>query len=1497
MGCLREPHSAACDFIGDPPGAYSLPGAGWPVLQSPPAVRASKFVKGSMSKKHKHRKRAVERAPEPPAVKPTRLVSDAALSAAAASGKAKSVVFDIPTHPPALMKAVPVGQRLAMDSNISISNSWANMALSSIWGEGLTFLGYPYLTELSQRPEYRVMSETLATEMTREFIEFTSVEEAPGGDPEPIGPITEALAAVKSKGQGDRLKELDAEFTRLAVKQLFAEATLHDGLFGRGHIYIDTGDTSDRDELQQSIGNGWDVISREKMKNGKILALRTVEPVWVYPTNYNSSNPLQDDWYRPNKWYVLSNVVHSSRLVTLIGREVPDLLKPTYSFGGISMTQLAKPYVDNWLSTRQSVNDIIQAFSVFVLKTSLAQQVQMGGDQLIKRAELFNSIRDNRGLMMIDKEGEDFQNVAASLAGLEGLQAQAQEHMASVSHIPVVKLLGIQPAGLNASSEGELRSFYDWILAFQEHLYRAPLKRIMGLIMVSLWGEVDDTIDFKFKPLWALDEKGKAEVRKTEADTDAVLVDLGAIDPAEVRKRVIDDPDSGYSGLDPDEVPEPPAPDPSEMPFGMPGAPPGMPGADPAADPTEGPAAQQQPDQLPMAVGQKQSGFAGDSVVVRGRPDLKLVLARDEAKFEEGKHPRGPDGKFTKGAAVASAIEKAGYTKATETKDYVASNKPGDHYLWQGKGEGDAKWIYNDPNGYSFSGEGSKSLKAVLAGDPDALKVAQAHYKSLNDINKIDWLGEASPTAESVLNDPEVMNVLGMIGGGKVTVDASGNASVVFAVGEVDVSPDGSWIISPDENEGWGKPITGIGAKKLSQSLYQIKNQAGSEEYIVDPDDDFEPEPDPHAAFGEAVGNAGFKQVKATGGDKGLMVNTKGQSLHVDFGTEKWTLASPGHQTKSGTGADALNALLSGDKPAFKAAGVVPHDPSNTSFPSAMNAPTAAKPAAPAKPAEPAYLQGKWGDPATMRQTIAKVRPPASAKQEAGIANYKGSGYTSMNAQMRFQQTLSSHGKEIHSWLEKASLPEDMTLWRGISGDYANQLMALVDAADESGIGSVFRDRGFMSCSTSKNFSDDWRKSQGPTGVLMRVEVKKGMKGASIRDQHTPDGEYEILMQDDHRLHVLGFDHATRTMHVEIVESAAAVMKAHAEKLGLAAAPAVTPAAAASKASEAVGEHKEPIDLDYMKKVGDKLGSNPGGVYRDKSGKKYYVKDSHTPAHATSELLAAKLYNLAGSPTLNYVPVEGGGKVATEWQDPSKKKVSEFSPEEKAQAQKNFATHAWLANWDAAGMGGDNQAVINGVPTTVDVGGSLAYRAQGALKDDFGDAAIEWDSLRSPSINPDNAALFGSMTPAQLQASAAQVTSVSDDAIRQAVADAGMPEAMASKLIARKADIGKRAAALAPKPVQAAPPVSVQVSSGAEGTASASAPKIPFAKQPTKYKVEVLAKSNPKKPGTKANEAFSKYKSGQTVKEFMDNFATKGEALSHLNWDFAKGFIKVVPNE
>lgn len=481
------------------------------------------------------------------------------------------VAEHVKKHAPTL--AMDQNGGIARDNQIAVQAWQAGGLLSNVVSEGLLFLGYPYLSELAQRPEFRLIAEIRAQEMTRKWTQFRGTDdesnkeagkarnrdddererqrERDGEKPKSDGRNKEIEAKIKE------LKDLEEE---LGVRAWFHDAAAQDGFMGISHLFLDlkgsNQDILNDPELKTPVGNGRDAISTAKLSKGCIRALRTIEAIWVYPTTYNAMNPLRADWYDPQVWYVMGTEIHKSRLMTFIGRPVPDILKPAYAFGGLSMTQMAQPYVDIWLKTRESVGQIIHAFSVMVLATNLGTQTQPGGGGLLARVALFNALRDNQGAFVIDKTTEDFKNVSAPISGLHELQAQAQEHMASVARIPLVKLTGIAPSGLNATSEFEMRAFNDTVHGEQEHLFRPNLTKIYDIMQIHLWGARDPDITYDFLPLQELTAKEKAEVRKIEAETDQVRVDSGVISQEEARTKLANDPESGYDGIDPDDLPD-----------------------------------------------------------------------------------------------------------------------------------------------------------------------------------------------------------------------------------------------------------------------------------------------------------------------------------------------------------------------------------------------------------------------------------------------------------------------------------------------------------------------------------------------------------------------------------------------------------------------------------------------------------------------------------------------------------------------------------------------------------------------------------------------------------------------------------------------------------------------------------------------------------------------------------------------------------------------------
>lgn len=556
--------------------------------------------------------------------------------------------FQLPAFPPAATP--PESLRMAMDDNANWANGLSTLDAGTIYNnysaEGLLFPGYTYLSELAQRPEYRILAETIPDDATRKWIKF----EIAGTDDEVLDRKVEDAEdpknadarreeRVEEAGLSEKVKKIEEYLEMLHARERMYDLMVGDNLFGRMHLHFNfakDGGLEPANVLKTSIGDGYDRVSRARVSPRTPLQnLKVIEPVWTYPMGYNAQNPLLEDFYNPQYWYVLGQELHTSRLMPFITRPVPDILKSSYAFGGLSMTQLAEPYVNIWLRTRQSVADLIHSFSVMILQTDMSTLMQPGGAaDLLARMAMFNALRDNQGSFVVNKNTEDVKNVAAPISGLDHLQAQAQEHMASVGRLPLVKLTGISPSGLNASSEGEIRIYYDTVNSVQERKERPVINRIINFAQLSLWGEIDKRLTYIFEPLQEMSEKEKADLQKAKAERDQIYVSGGAVSAEEWRRAIINDPALPYADLNPEEVPEPP-------------------------ENTEG------------LGGEEDDNDAGSAK--RKPPTKEGGQANDEDPFgfdvewKESDHPRAPDGKFgSGGGATKKALSPKNLTKIGE---------------------------------------------------------------------------------------------------------------------------------------------------------------------------------------------------------------------------------------------------------------------------------------------------------------------------------------------------------------------------------------------------------------------------------------------------------------------------------------------------------------------------------------------------------------------------------------------------------------------------------------------------------------------------------------------------------------------------------------------------------------------------------------------------------------------------------------------------------------
>lgn len=416
---------------------------------------------------------------------------------------------------------------IAMDSACSLA--YSNFQDLQFYSN---FLGYPYLSSLSQSSDYRMVAETTAQEMTRAWGQIVG-----GDDPE-------------------KIKALEDEFERLNVRELFRKHIYNENIHGLSHLFIDVG-ASD-----PSLN-----LIPENVTKGQLKGLRLIEAIHTTPSAYNASDALADDFYKVQNWFCLGKSVSQDRLLTLVMRPVPDLFKPAYNFGGLSTIQLMKPYVERWQRTVDSVSDLVKAFSITCLKTDMSNLLAGGEDgisELQTRLALFDEIRDNLNLMALNAGdgngagGEDLVQVNTPLSGLDALVTKAQEQMSMPSHTPLVKLTGITPSGLNASSDGEIQVYYDWIMSLLNAHIMPQLKFLLEVAQMSLFGEINESITFKFNSLTQMSDKEKSEIEVNRGTALNGFVAGGLISQEEARQSLVDDENLSFSSLDADDVPEMP---------------------------------------------------------------------------------------------------------------------------------------------------------------------------------------------------------------------------------------------------------------------------------------------------------------------------------------------------------------------------------------------------------------------------------------------------------------------------------------------------------------------------------------------------------------------------------------------------------------------------------------------------------------------------------------------------------------------------------------------------------------------------------------------------------------------------------------------------------------------------------------------------------------------------------------------------------------------------
>jgi phage-related protein (TIGR01555 family) len=262
----------------------------------------------------------------------------------------------------------------------------------------------------------------------------------------------------------------------------------------------------------------------------------TVLDRWmVEPSLTNLVKEFGPDLGMPEYYHVLAlapaltgQQVHYSRVLRMEGVRLPYAQRVMENMWSISVLERLYDRMIGFDSATQGLSQSIYKSYLRWLKIKgMRQIIYAGDDQLrgvINYVEMMRKFQGVEGVTMLDGE-DDFGSVNQSnFTGMSDGLLQLGQQLAGALQIPLVRLFGMSPAGLNSTGESDLRMYYDGINSQQERHLHEPVNKIYKMMARSEGIAIPENFDFRFKTLWQLQEAEKAQisVQTTQAVSNAL---------------------------------------------------------------------------------------------------------------------------------------------------------------------------------------------------------------------------------------------------------------------------------------------------------------------------------------------------------------------------------------------------------------------------------------------------------------------------------------------------------------------------------------------------------------------------------------------------------------------------------------------------------------------------------------------------------------------------------------------------------------------------------------------------------------------------------------------------------------------------------------------------------------------------------------------------------------------------------------------------------------
>ena len=234
--------------------------------------------------------------------------------------------------------------------------------------------------------------------------------------------------------------------------------------------------------------------------------------------------------------------IHHSRVLRMDGVDLPYWQKISENLWGQSVLERLFDRLVAFDSTTQGAAQLVYKAHLRTVKIEgLRDIIASGGpalNGLVSQIEMMRRYQSNEGITLLDTKDE-FEASTYSFAGLSDMMLQFAQQLSGALQIPMVRLFGQSPVGLNATGESDMEQYRDGITQKQERRLRSPLTKLLQVMCRSELGtKPPEGFGFDFNSLSELTETEKADIAGKVALAVGGAIEDGTIDQATALKEL-----------------------------------------------------------------------------------------------------------------------------------------------------------------------------------------------------------------------------------------------------------------------------------------------------------------------------------------------------------------------------------------------------------------------------------------------------------------------------------------------------------------------------------------------------------------------------------------------------------------------------------------------------------------------------------------------------------------------------------------------------------------------------------------------------------------------------------------------------------------------------------------------------------------------------------------------------------------------------------------------